>query len=83
MLNKKCNNSKPDIWFKNHNLTTEADEGTHKNYDIDDEKEREDMFKRHNFNAFRCNLNAPNFDLFKLVGKKNLCITKLREKSSK
>ena len=83
MLNKKCNNSKPDIWLKNHNLTTKVDDGTHKSYDTDDEKEREDMFKRHDFKAFRCNLNAPYFELFKLVGKINLYITKLREKSSK
>ena len=43
MLNKKFNNGKPDIWFKNHNLITEVDEGNHENYDSDDEKEREDI----------------------------------------
>ena len=26
VLNKKCSNRKPDIWFKNHNLIIEADE---------------------------------------------------------
>ena len=26
MLNKKFNNRKPDIWFKNHNLIIEVDE---------------------------------------------------------
>ena len=26
MLNKKFNNRKPDIWFKNHNLFIEVDE---------------------------------------------------------
>ena len=51
-LNKKSNNRKPDIWFKNHNLTIEVDEGNHENYDSDDEKEREDMFKNHNFKIF-------------------------------
>ena len=52
VLNKKFNNRKPDIWFKNHNLIIEVDEGNHENYDSDDEKEREDMFKKHNFKIF-------------------------------
>ena len=52
VLNKKFNNRKPDIWFKNHNLIIEVDEGNHENYDSDDEKEREDMFKNHNFKIF-------------------------------
>ena len=51
-LNKKFNNRKPDIWFKNHNLIIEVDEGNHENYDSDDEKERKDMFKKHNFKIF-------------------------------
>ena len=45
VLNKTFNNRKPDIWFKNHNLTIEVDEGNHESYDSDDEKEREYMFK--------------------------------------
>ena len=36
-LNKKFNNRKPDIWFKNHNLIIEVDEGNHENYDSNDE----------------------------------------------
>ena len=36
VLNKKFNNRKPDTWFKNHNLTIEADEGNYENYDSDD-----------------------------------------------
>ena len=52
VLNKKYNNRKPDIWFKNHNLITEVDEGNHENCDSDDRKEREDMFKKHNFKIF-------------------------------
>ena len=52
MLNRKFNNRKPDIWFKNHDLIIEVDEGNHENYDSDDEKEREDMFKKHNFKIF-------------------------------
>ena len=64
VLNKIFNNRKPDIWSKNHNLTIEVDEGNHENYHSDDEKEREDMFKKHNFRIFRCNPNDPNFDLF-------------------
>ena len=47
VLNKKFNNRKPDIWFKNHNLIIEVDERNHQNYDSDDEKKREDMFKKH------------------------------------
>ena len=33
VLNKKCNSRKPDIWFKNHNLIIEVDEGNHESYD--------------------------------------------------
>ena len=37
------------------------------------------MFKKRNFKIFRCNLNDPNFDLFKFLGEINLHISKLRE----
>ena len=43
-LNKKFNNRKPHMFFKNHNLIIEVDEQNHENYDSDDEKEREAMF---------------------------------------
>ena len=43
VLNKKFNNRRQDIWFKNHNLIIEVDEGNHENYDSDDEKERENI----------------------------------------
>ena len=33
VLNKKCNNRKPGIGFKNDNLIIEVDEGNHENYD--------------------------------------------------
>ena len=33
VLNKKFNNIKPDIWFKNRNFIIEIDEGNHENYD--------------------------------------------------
>ena len=82
VLNKKFYNRKPDIWFKNYNLIIEDDEGNHENYDSDDEKEREDMFKKHNFKIFRCNPNDPNFDLFKFLGEINLYILKLCEKKA-
>ena len=36
VLNKKLNNIKSGIWFKNHNLTIEVDEINHENYDSDD-----------------------------------------------
>ena len=52
VLNKKFNNRKPDIWFKDNNIIIEVDEGNHENYDSDDEKERDDMFKNHNFKFF-------------------------------
>ena len=52
VLKKKFNNKKPDIWFKNYNFIIEVDEGNHENYDLDDEKERENMFKKHNFKFF-------------------------------
>ena len=77
VLNKKFNNRKPDIWFKNHNIIIEVDEGNHENYDSDDEKEREDMFKNHNFKIFWCNPNSPEFDLFKFFGEIILSISKL------
>ena len=80
-LNKKFNNRKPDIWFKNHNIIIETDEGNHENYDSDDEKEREDMFRKHNFEIFRCNPNDPNFDLFKFLGEINLYVSELHEKN--
>ena len=79
MLNKKFNNRKSDICFKNHDLTIEVDEGNH---DSDDEKEREGMFKNHNFQTFQCNPNEPQFDLFRFVGEINLYISKLREKKA-
>ena len=57
VLSKKFNNRKPDIWSKNHDLIIEVDEGNHENYDSDDEKEREGMFKKHNSKMFPCNPN--------------------------
>ena len=71
-LIKKFNNRKPDIRFKNHNLIIEVDEGNHENHDSDDEKEREDMFKKYNFKIFWCNPNDANFDLFKFLDIINL-----------
>ena len=82
VLNKNFNGRKPDIWFKDYDCTVEVDEGNHENYDSDDEKEREDMFKKHNFKTFLCNPNDPNFDLFKFAGKINLYTSELRKKSS-
>ena len=51
-LNKKFNNRKPDIWFENYDFIIEVDEGNYEDYDSDDEKEREDKFKNHNFKFF-------------------------------
>ena len=52
VFNKKFNNRKPNIWFKDNNIIVEVDEGNRENYDSDDEKEREDIFKNHNFKHF-------------------------------
>ena len=51
--------------FKDNNIIIEADKGNHENYDSDNGKEREDMFKNHNFKISQCNPNNPEFDLFK------------------
>ena len=69
------------MWFTNHNFIIEVDEGNHENYDSDDEKEREDMFKKHNFKIFRCNPNDSNFALFKFLSEINLYISELYEKN--
>ena len=82
VLSKNFNGRKPDIWFKNRNLIIEVDERSHENYETDDEKEREEIFKKHNFKTFRCNPSDPNFDLFKFLGEINLDILKLREKNA-
>ena len=52
VLNKNFKGRKPDSWFKDYDCTIKVDEGNHENYDSDDEKEREDMFKSHNFKSF-------------------------------
>ena len=82
VLSKNFNGRKPDIWFKNRNLIIEVDERSHEDYETDDEKEREEIFKKHNFKTFRCNPSDPNFDLFKFLGEINLDILKLREKNA-
>ena len=85
VLNKNVNVRKPEvqtIWFKDCDFIIEADEENHENYDSDNEKEREDMFKKHSFKTFRRNPNDLNFDLFKFVGKINLCISNLRKKKA-
>ena len=82
MLNGKFNNRKPDIWFKDNNIIIEVDEGNHENYDSDDEKEREDMFKNHDFKIFWCNPNDPKFDFFTFLGETISYVTKLREEKA-
>ena len=82
VLNKKFNNRKWDFWFTNDNFIIEFDEGNHKNYDSDDEKKRENIFKKYNFKLFRCNLNDPNFDLFKFLGEINLHRSELCERNA-
>ena len=89
VLNEKFNGKKTDIRFKDLNFIVNVDEGNHEVYDTDDEKEREDMFKRHNFKIIRCNPNDsgcnPNdsgFDMNRFLGKINSYVTKLRGKKS-
>ena len=79
---RKFNNRKPDIWFKDYNLIIEVDEGNHENYDLDDEKERENVFKKHNFKIFWCNPNDPELELFKFFGEIILYISKLHEENA-
>ena len=82
VLNKKFNNRKPDIWFKDNKISIEVDEENHENYDSDDENERENMFKKHDLKLFRCNPNNPEFDLFRLLGEIILYTSKLREENA-
>ena len=77
VLNKKINNRKQDIRFKNLNFIVQVDERNYEDYDTDDEKKREDMFKRHNFKIIRCNPNDPEFDINKFLDEINSCVTKL------
>ena len=57
----------------------EVDEGNHENYDSDDEKERADMFKNHEFKIFRCNPNNPKFDIFRFLGEIILTLKTLKK----
>ena len=82
VLNKKFNNRKPDIWFKDNKISIEVDEENHENYDSDDENERENMFKKHDLKLFRCNPNNPEFDLFRLLGEIILYTSRLREENA-
>ena len=82
VLNKKFDGKKSDIWFKDINFIVEVDEANHEDYDTDDEKEKEDMFKRHNFKIIRCNPNDSGFDMKRFLGKINSYVTKLREKKA-
>ena len=81
-FNKRFNGRKPDIWFKKHDSTVEADEGNHEDYDTENEEERREMFNRHNFKIFHCNPNNPNFDLYKCLGEINAYNTKSCEKEA-
>ena len=84
LLIKKFNNRKPDICFcfKNYNLIIEVDEENHENLDSDDEKQREYMFKNHDFKIFWCNPNDLYFDLLKILGEINLYVSKLHKRNS-
>ena len=82
VLNKKFNNRKPDIWFKDNNIIIEVDEGNRENYIQMMKKKEETCLKKHNFKIFRCNPNNPEFDLFKFLGEIILYISKLREENA-
>ena len=80
VLNKQLKGRKPDIQFKDLDLIVEVEEGNHEDDDTDDEKEREDMFKRYKFKTIKCNQNDPGFDINKFLGEIISYVTKLREK---
>ena len=82
VLNKKFNNRKPDIWFKDLDTIVEIDEENHESYDTDDEEEKKNIFKKHNFKIFRCNPTDPSFNTHTFLGKINSYITNLREKEA-
>ena len=82
VLNKKFNNRKLDVWFKDRDTIVEIDEGNHESYDTDDEEEKKNMFKKHNFKIFRCNPTDPSFNTHPFFGKINSYITNLREKEA-
>ena len=82
VLNKKFNNRKPDIWFKDLDTIVEIDEENHESYDTDDEEEKKNIFKIHNFKIFRCNPTDPSFNTHTFLGKINSYITNLREKEA-
>ena len=52
VLSNNFNGRNPHISFKDYDCIVEVDEGNHENYDSDNEQEREDMFKKHNFKTF-------------------------------
>ena len=64
------------------NHIIEINEGNHANYDSDDEKEREEMFKKHNFKIFWCNPNDCGFDVNKFFREINSHISKLCVKNA-
>ena len=54
----------------------------YENFDSDDEKEREDMFKKHIFKIFWCNPNDPEIDLFTFLDEISLYISTLRKEAA-
>ena len=57
-LNKKFNNKKPDIWFKNHNFTIEVDEWNHEHYDQMIKKKEKACLK---------SINSKFFDVISMI----------------
>ena len=82
VLNKKFNNRKLDVWFKDRDTIVEIDEGNHESYDTDDEEERKKMFKKHNFKIFPCNPTDPSFNTPTFFGEINSYIKNLCEKEA-
>ena len=54
----------------------------YENFDSDDEKEREDMFKKHIFKIFWCNPNDPEIGLFTFLDEISLYISTLRKEAA-
>ena len=84
VLNKKFNDRKPDVWFKNHNLTIELMKEIMKIMTQTMKKKEKTCLKSIILKLFNVISMILVLIFFKFVGKINLYISKLcKKKSSK